>query len=108
YGPAAVRAGRSTANAAMSTSVPPCRARSARTRPSRGRLEAVGGAQGDQDALVAGQGAEDEVAVQGQGVETGRGVVVDAGGGQVGAQEPGQALGGGRVGSKPRVVAVTW
>ena len=58
---------------------------------------------------MAGQGAEDEVAVRGQGVQAGDGVVVGAaGGGQVGAQEPGQALGGGRVGSKPRVVAVTW
>jgi hypothetical protein len=48
---------------------------------------------------VAGQGAEDEVAVRGQGVEAGRAVVVGAGGGgQAGAQEPGQALGGGRVG----------
>jgi hypothetical protein len=64
-----------------------------------GELEAVGGAEGDQDAVVAGQGAEDEVAVRGQGVEAGGGVVVGAaGGGQVGAQEPGQALGGGRVG----------
>jgi hypothetical protein len=64
-----------------------------------GELEAVGGAEGDQDAVVAGQGAEDEVAVRGQGVEAGRAVVVGAGGGgQAGAQEPGQALGGGRVG----------
>ena len=45
---------------------------------------------------MAGQGAEDEVVVRGQGVQAGDGVVVGAaGGGQVGAQEPGQALGGG-------------
>src|SRR4029453_5892833 len=54
-----------------------------RGRPGRGRGRA---------------GSRDEVAVRGQGVETGGGVVVDAGGGQVGAQEPGQASGGGRGG----------
>ena len=64
-----------------------------------GELEAVGGAEGDQDAVVAGQRADDQVAVRGQGVEAGGAVVVGAGGrGQAGAQEPGQALGGGRVG----------
>src|SRR4029453_7102393 len=73
-----------------------------------GELEAVGGAEGDQDAVVAGQGAEDEVAGRGQGVEAGRGgggggggraaVGGAGGGGQAGAQDPGQALGGGRVG----------
>jgi hypothetical protein len=80
----------------MSTSVPSCRARSARTRPRRGgELEAVGG----QDAVVAREGAEDEVAVGGQGVQAGGGVVVGAGGGgEAGAQEPGQAVGGGRIG----------
>jgi hypothetical protein len=73
-----------------------------------GELEAVGGAEGDQDAVMAGEGAEDEVAVRGEGVKAGGGVVVGAdGGGETGAEEPGQALGGGRVGSKPRVVAVT-
>ena len=47
---------------------------------------------------MAGQGAEDEVAVRGQGVGAGRGVVVGAGGGgQAGTQEPGQAFGGRRV-----------
>ena len=74
-----------------------------------GELEAVGGAEGDQDPVVAGQSAEGEVAVRGQGVEAGRAVVVGGGGrGQADAEEPGQALAGGRVGSKERVVTVTW
>jgi hypothetical protein len=64
-----------------------------------GELEAVGGAEGDQDVVAAGEGAEGEVAVGGEGVEAGRGVVVGAGGGrQAGAEEPGQAGAGRRVG----------
>jgi hypothetical protein len=48
---------------------------------------------------VAGEEAEDEVAVRGEGVQAGRGAGVGAGGGgEAGAQEPGQAVGGGRVG----------
>ena len=61
----------------------------------------MGGAEGDQDAVVAGEATEDEVAVRGEGVEARGGVVVGAGGGgEVGAQEAGQTLGGGRVGGE--------
>ena len=49
---------------------------------------------------MAGEGADGEVAVRGEGVEAGRAVVVGAGGGgEPGAQEPGKASGGRRVGA---------
>jgi hypothetical protein len=68
----------------------------------RGELEAVRGAEGDQDPLVAGERAEHEVAVGGQGVQAGGGGQVRTGrGGQAGAQEAGQPSGRGRVGLEP-------
>lgn len=73
-----------------------------------GELEPVGGAEGDQDAVVAGQGAEGEVAVRGEGVEAGRGVVVGAGGGgQPVRRNPARRSAAAGPGSKLREVAVT-
>ena len=100
WGSGVVRAGRSRANGVMSTLGAVVQGQVGQGPAEEGgELEAVGGAERDEHAVVAGQRAEDEVAVRGQGVEAGRGVVVGAGGGrEAGAQEPGQAVGGGRVG----------